>query len=70
MFIKKKEVEDISFFKDKILRSICEPMIINGLSVIIGISIGYSIFPYDGENKDELIRIADERMYEMKFKEK
>lgn len=45
-------------------------MIINGLSVIIGISIGYSIFPYDGENKDELIRIADERMYEMKFKEK
>jgi diguanylate cyclase (GGDEF)-like protein len=70
IFIKKKEVDDIYFFKDKILHSICEPMIINGLSIIIGISIGYSIFPYDGENKDELIRIADERMYEMKFKEK
>ncbi len=36
------------------------------LAITITVSIGVSVFPYDSENKDNLIKIADENLYHTK----
>lgn len=35
-----------------------------------GISLGYSLFPYDGDNLEELIKVADKKMYNDKASRK
>jgi diguanylate cyclase (GGDEF)-like protein len=40
-----------------------EPM---EMSVALGLDFGVSIYPLDGDQRETLIRIADERLYEMK----
>ena len=51
----------------EIINSISEPIIIDTVSLNVGISIGHSLYPYDGIDKENLIRIADKRMYKVKF---
>jgi GGDEF domain-containing protein len=34
-----------------------------GLSVRVGVSIGIAVCPHDDETADELLRVADHRMY-------
>lgn len=46
------------------------PMVIDGLELKICISAGYAIYPDDGKTFDELYKIADEKMYECKQKNK
>ncbi|MGF1808167.1 GGDEF domain-containing protein, partial [Aliivibrio sifiae] len=58
---------DLDNFKMEIINSISEPIIIDTVSLNIGISIGHSLYPYDGIDKENLIRIADKRMYKVKF---
>jgi diguanylate cyclase (GGDEF)-like protein len=36
------------------------------IEVVLGIDYGIAVFPTDGDRKDTLIRVADERLYEMK----
>jgi diguanylate cyclase (GGDEF)-like protein len=43
--------------------SAIEPM---QMSVALGLDFGVSVYPLDGNQKETLIRIADERLYEMK----
>lgn len=47
----------------RILEKFAKPLIIDGRVCPIGISIGISLCPDDSETADELLRLADERMY-------
>ena len=50
----------------RILDSLKEPIVINGVTVSIGVSIGATLFPDDCEDIDMLIRHADAAMYRSK----
>jgi len=50
----------------RILESIKKPVHIDGISHLIGTSIGISFFPHDSEFPDELIRMADVALYQAK----
>jgi diguanylate cyclase (GGDEF)-like protein len=52
---------------EKVEKSIAAtPFQINEIKVLISASVGAAVYPDDTENFDELIRLADKRMYEMK----
>jgi diguanylate cyclase (GGDEF)-like protein len=65
-------VEDLHSFEylDEILHRINAlthtPSIIDGNTISIGMSIGASIYPDDGQKPEELIKAADEAMYRAK----
>lgn len=50
----------------KIITIISEPVELKGSKVVIGASIGISLFPEDAKNSDELLRNADVAMYHSK----
>ena len=50
----------------KILKAINEPYSISGVEQVIGASIGVSLIPEDGNEYEELLRLADLAMYDAK----
>lgn len=50
----------------KILRAFDEPMMLDGKSISMGLSIGIAVFPQHGEDDATLLRHADVAMYESK----
>ncbi|MBD1390229.1 GGDEF domain-containing protein [Neiella sp. HB171785] len=50
----------------KLIAAISEPIVINGQSIIIGASIGVSVYPTDADNEVDLQHAADEAMYRAK----
>jgi diguanylate cyclase (GGDEF)-like protein len=57
---------DINKTVDKIHTLMEEPIALDGETVTVGASIGWACSPDDGEDYVELIKIADERMYQRK----
>lgn len=55
-----KAIEEISI---NLIKEIEKPMFFKNKQVSISASIGYSIYPEDGNTCDDLICIADEKMY-------
>lgn len=51
---------------DKIITLLSKPFLIAGKSCQIGTSIGISLYPYDSDNPDGLLRKADMAMYSVK----
>jgi len=51
----------------RIIDTIQKPIDIGGTQVLVGASIGISVFPDDGENFEELTRTADLAMYNVKL---
>lgn len=51
---------------EKLLEVLTTPITIAGQDVIIGASIGISLFPFDGKNKEQLFQAADTAMYRAK----
>ncbi|MEH6756489.1 MAG: EAL domain-containing protein [Parasphingorhabdus sp.] len=51
---------------NKILKAINEPYSISGIEQVIGASIGVSLIPNDGDEYEELLRLADLAMYDAK----
>ncbi|MCW8887555.1 MAG: GGDEF domain-containing protein, partial [Gammaproteobacteria bacterium] len=51
---------------DKIIRVTNEPIISDELELRVGISIGISFYPDDGETTDQLVSLADDAMYQAK----
>jgi diguanylate cyclase (GGDEF)-like protein len=47
----------------KLIASLHEPIVVNGVSHQLSISIGLAIFPIDTEDTDQLISMADQAMY-------
>ena len=50
--------------------SVSQPVVFDHTSVAIGMSIGISLYPDNGDNVDELIRVADNTMYVVKSRGK
>ena len=51
---------------ERIVQALREPMLIDGLSIAIGASVGIARFPDDGRSDDELLRKADSALYRAK----
>ncbi|MCH7697012.1 MAG: diguanylate cyclase, partial [Proteobacteria bacterium] len=66
--IKKKEF--IIMIVEKIIKTLNNPIMIDGQNVNISASIGIAIYPDHGETVDVLIKQADEAMYVVKHKGK
>lgn len=52
---------------ERLLNTIKTPYIIDGETVTISSSIGYTVFPQDGSGPDTLLRHADHAMYQAKL---
>ena len=50
----------------RILDELTSPMIIMGTEIQVGISIGISFYPADADNHKDLIRLADQTLYDVK----
>jgi diguanylate cyclase len=66
MFHGKHAVGAIDAMVERLGERLRMGMTIEGHNVSVGASIGVAVFPDDGESLDDLIRIADERMYDKK----
>lgn len=51
---------------DRLLAEIARPVAVNGKPLVLGASIGVSIYPLDDEDPDTLLRHADQAMYAAK----
>lgn len=60
------KLEDATGVAKKIIEAISAPFELDGQQAVIGISIGISRYSEDVSNEDEMMRIADEAMYEAK----
>ncbi|EDZ61401.1 diguanylate cyclase/phosphodiesterase (GGDEF/EAL) with PAS/PAC sensor(s) [Sulfurimonas gotlandica GD1] len=50
----------------RVLQEINEPIVVNSFSHHVGVSIGVAILPRDGDNLEEILKCADNAMYEAK----
>ncbi len=51
---------------DAVLAALAAPVLVGGHELVVGASIGISVFPMDGDNAEALIRAADMAMYTAK----
>ncbi|MBF0273289.1 MAG: diguanylate cyclase [Magnetococcales bacterium] len=58
--------DSIAIVAQKIIDGLSAPFILHGHECRIGASIGISLFPKDGENADELLKMADLALYAVK----
>ncbi|MCI4626673.1 MAG: diguanylate cyclase [Candidatus Magnetoovum sp. WYHC-5] len=58
--------EDAAFIAKKMIITIGKPFRIRDFNCSIGVSIGISVFPYDGKEADILLKKADSSMYRVK----
>ena len=58
----------INQFKDKLIKTIEQPLVIEDYTLSLSASVGYSRFPLNGLTYDQLSRYADTKMYENKRK--
>ncbi|MBF6602196.1 MAG: EAL domain-containing protein [Sphingorhabdus sp.] len=66
IFGKVEGPDDINSRCTKLLKAINEPYSVSGVSQVIGASIGVSLIPSDGNDYEELLRLADLAMYDAK----
>ncbi|MGH8255743.1 MAG: diguanylate cyclase domain-containing protein, partial [Steroidobacteraceae bacterium] len=52
---------------DAIAKAIEAPVEVEGNLVSVGVSLGISLYPIDGDHPDALLKVADEAMYKMKL---
>ena len=55
-----------STFAQKVLRTVAEPIRLEGPTVAVEASIGIAVYPHDGQDGQALVRRADEAMYRAK----
>ncbi|PKL09400.1 MAG: hypothetical protein CVV51_04090 [Spirochaetae bacterium HGW-Spirochaetae-7] len=65
-----KSRHDIELVAQKVLEECSVPLSFSGSSCPLGMSMGISVFPDDGESIDELVNKADSAMYRVKHQEK
>lgn len=59
-------IERLTDIADSIVRSLSEPMELEGRTVQVGASVGIALYPQDADTSDELLRNADLAMYHAK----
>ncbi|WP_236734317.1 GGDEF domain-containing protein [Aliivibrio fischeri] len=70
ILLNKNESVDVDVFINNLFEIISESLSLSDVVINIGISTGYSVYPVDGLILEDLIRIADKRMYQAKFQYK
>ncbi len=66
LLVNPKTEEDIERIALKVLKSLAQPMTLNGNELFITTSIGISRFPQDSEDEEALLKQADIAMYQAK----
>lgn len=61
-----KHIREAAYMAEKIVESLKRPFCFNHQEIYISTSIGISVYPYDGTDKETLIRMADRAMYQTK----
>ena len=51
---------------EKLLHTLIEPIVVDGRSFKLGVSIGIALFPKDAEDGESLYQAADRAMYQAK----
>lgn len=59
--------ESMDAMSAKLRHIINEPVVFAGLSLVISASIGFALYPAQGVQPDELLRLADADMYRQKY---
>lgn len=52
---------------DRLLAAICQPYQLSGKEILIGASVGYTLYPLDNAELDDLLQHADKAMYRAKL---
>ena len=58
--------EDAARVAEKVLAALAEPLLVDGQTLQVAVSIGISVYPVDGEEADTIIQHADAAMYQAK----
>jgi diguanylate cyclase (GGDEF)-like protein len=53
-------------FTDSLRSAIERPIMINDQAMVVGASFGFAIYPRDAKDATKLLRLADQRMYQLK----
>lgn len=61
---------EISAQATAMLAGLCQPLIIGHNRVAVAASLGHARYPYDGTTVDEILHVADQRLYAVKKAEK
>lgn len=70
LLVEKTELGIAQDIREKIVKSICQPIGFEGNVLKIGTSVGMASYPSSGDKVSVLIEIADKRMYDAKQKMK
>lgn len=60
------DMSAVAELADRIIDSVAQPMAIDGIEHVVGISVGISVFPKDGTDAKSLIHAADEALLRAK----
>ena len=60
------DADDVIAMEEKIRRIVEAPVQLDHGTASVGVSIGWALFPEDGEDVDALLKIADKRMFDTK----
>jgi len=58
--------EELGGIADKIIRAVSQPIVTNRGGLVVKVSIGIAVYPYNGNDYDSLVSSADEAMYSAK----
>ena len=61
-----KSTEQVNDAAARINRALSAPMVVDGRTLVTTVSIGVSLYPYDGADMGELLRHSDTAMYQAK----
>jgi diguanylate cyclase (GGDEF)-like protein/PAS domain S-box-containing protein len=61
-----RQGKDAAVLAEKLIKSLCEPFQIKDYELMVGASIGISIYPQDAQTAEALLRNADAAMYRAK----
>ena len=61
-----RDLHECEQVAQRLLRAICEPMVVEGHTVQVGASMGIALYPQHGSQAEQLLRLADQAMYQAK----
>jgi len=61
-----RRAEDVEHAADRVVRSFQDPLVVDGRELLMGVSLGASIFPVHGREPEGLLRAADAALFHAK----
>lgn len=65
-----EDVERVAVIAEKFIRALSDPIVLDDRNLYVGVSIGASVCPHDGDDVGQLLRDADAAMYHAKSRGK